>query len=200
MRKLLAALALAAIAAPGIAPAATFSGTFDISGDAFSDPGLVVKTLPKSGPFSVDLNLGEWKSVKLFRIWTDESDVGADDKVPNAISVLFDVLSHGTSGSLGGTVTGYEGIFEWGEVTWNNPLTLNFGPGGSGQLSIWLTSAIFNKGLLGLKEGKKHGADIYAEFKYEREPQVIPLPAGLLLVLTGTGAVGLLALARRRPA
>ncbi|WP_297970251.1 VPLPA-CTERM sorting domain-containing protein [uncultured Amaricoccus sp.] len=186
--------AIAAILLAPAASAATFTGTWGVSGSALADPGLVVRTSAPGG-FSFDLADGQTTSFDLFRIWTDEGDVGADDTAPRALDVAFYLGS--ASGTLGGTTRGHGGFFQWGSVDWSAPLLLDVG---SGVLSIALQNATFNGGVLGLWDGAKHGADVSASFSYaERAPAPVPLPAGFGLIALGMGALGL-ASRRRQPA
>jgi len=179
--------------------AATFQGDFGVNFND-SDPGLVVQVAPDYGSFGpFDLEVGEWKKFHIFDIWTDETAVNHDDKVEKPISVDFAFTSPSTSGTLGGTTDGkaaWFGIKQYGKLDWNNPLTLNFGAGNTGQLSVYLFDEIFNKGYFGIKEGEHYGAKVYAKVKYDVAP--IPLPAAGWLLLGGIG--GLAALRRRKAA
>ena len=199
MRHLIAAAVLG-VALPGAASALTFNGAWNISGDALTDPGLVIKTSPASGSFSFDLDDGESTSFKIFRIWTDEGNVGDDDWAANDIFANFTI--NGASGSLAGTVKGHKAyafpIFfpAWGSVDWANPLQLNLG---TGILSVALTGVEhFNKGLFGLERGEAHGGKVYASFSYkETSPAPVPLPAGLGLIAAGIGALGFFGIRRK---
>jgi hypothetical protein len=192
LKSILAAAALAA-ALPGAASAAFFSGTYGVYGDALTDPGLVVSTSPGSA-FSFNLGSGESKSFDLFKIWTDETDVGKDDYADDGIGVYFDVSSHGASGSVEGKARGTNLLlFQWGSVDWSKPLELDVG---TGTLSIALADAVFNKGLFGLTEGDRHGATVGATVSYTAAP--VPLPAGLGLIAAGTAALGFAGF-RRKP-
>lgn len=191
-----AALAVASFLLPAAVGAATFTADWSVDANA-SDPGLVVGVYPGAGTFSADLEVGESFTGKLFRIWTDETTVNADDRVATPISVSFGFTSPDI---FGGVVTGetvgrsFLGIIQHGELTWDAPLTLNFGAGGSGQVTLALADAMFNTGLFGLSDGKKWGADVYGTLTYNVSP--VPLPAALPLLLGGIALIG--AVSRRR--
>ena len=192
LKNLLAVAALA-LALPAAASAATFTGTFNVTGSALADPGLVVRTAANTNPYGFDLDDGESTSVNLFRIWTDEVAVNDDDRQHSMVDVNFDV--NGATGTLSGASYGANGglfnLFEGGSVDWANPLALDVG---TGTLTVRLFSSLlssstdFNWGFIDPAEGYKHGADVYANFSYEAAP--VPLPAGLALILSGLGALG----------
>ena len=199
MKYLVAAAALA-LALPGAASALSFSGSWDVSGSALTDPGLVVRTDPTSNHFAFDLDDGRSKSLNLFRIWTDETSIQADDKVPNDLSVGFSV--NGANGPLTGSVAGHSQWFsifntQFGSLTFGGPIDLDVG---TGILSVALKGVDeFNKGLYGLKKGEKYGGEVSADFSYrENSPAPVPLPAGLGLIVAGLGALGFFG--ARRPA
>jgi hypothetical protein len=200
--KLTIAAAALALALPAVASAATFTGSFNVTGTAFADPGLVVQTAANTNPFAFDLDDGQSTSVNLFRIWTDETAVSDDDRTARSVDVNFDV--NGATGTLSGESYGanggFLGLFEGGTVDWSNPLALDVG---TGTLTVSLFSGLFNPstdfnwGFIDIAEGYKHGADVYASFSYEAAP--VPLPAGLALILSGLGALGVVG-ARRKAA
>ena len=197
VKRLLIAL-IVVFFAPAAALASTFSGNFNVSGDAFSDPGLVVQVDPSAGNFSLDLAVGQTKSIHLFDIWTNETFVNGDDRVPQSIDVAFNLVSPAGAGVLEGSTVG-QGIFvflQHGVVEWDNPLNIAFGPNDSGLLSVVLNDAIFNWRFFGgLNPGQKYGASIYADFTYEVAP--VPLPAALPLLAGALGFLGLLGWRRR---
>ncbi len=192
------AVVAAMLTLPGAAHALSFSGNWNMATINSSDPGLVVKTSSSGGGFSTgDLAVGESYTFNLFKIWTNETDVGKDDRAAKPISVAFNFADPVAAGVVGGTTRGVDLVLaQWGEVNWDGPVTLSFGQGDTGKLTLALSDAIFNKGLFGLHEGYKHGANISATLTYDAAP--IPLPATLPLLLGGLALVG--AAARRRQA
>jgi hypothetical protein len=186
-----------ALAFPGAAFAVTVQGSWGLGGDALSGAGLEVRTSRQAGAFDVDLAEGAETRFRLFRIWTDESDVGADDRVAASLVAGFDLPTFGRGGSVAGGVRGREALpFQWGTLDWQAPLELDLG---GGTLSIRLSDEAFGHGLLGLSRGRRSGADVFARVSYTAgTASPVPLPAGLPLVLAGLGLLGLLA--RRRSA
>jgi hypothetical protein len=177
--------------ASGAAAAATFTGSWELSGSALADPGLVVAAGPDGGSFAFDLAGGQSTSFSLFRLWSPEGSVGSDDLVPRGLEVRFG-LSGGASGAVAGTTAGHRLLgLQWGSVDWREPLALDLGDGGI--LSVALDDAVFNAGFLGLAGGESFGADVQATFSYTAP---VPLPAGAGLLLLGLGALGLLAMRR----
>lgn len=191
------AVAAALSVSAGIVDAATFKGDYSVSYNE-DDPGLVVQVQPDNGNFGpFDLDVGEWHIFHIFDIWTDETWVNKDDRHKQDISVNFNFHTPVAAGQLDGTTKGKTFFgFQWGQMNWDNPLTLSFGPGGTGQMKIYIFGEHhnkFNKGFFGLHEGEHYGSKVYAKIKYTIEP--IPLPTtGLMLF---AGVLGLAA-ARRR--
>ena len=194
-QKLITAAAFCAVAS--VANAITFQGDFGVNYNN-SDPGLVVNVNPSNGSFGpFDLDVGEHQVFHIFNLWTNERAINPDDTVEKPISVDFSFNTPSTSGTLNGSTDGklaFFGVFQWGQMSWDNPLVLNFGKNGSGEIQISLfgkDGPKFNKGIFGTHPGERYGANVYAKVKYTTA--AIPLPAGLPLLLAGLGGFGLLA-------
>lgn len=184
-----------AVSAMSVA-AATFTGTYSLSGSAFADPGLVIQASPMSGSGSFDLNVGESASIWLFDVWTNEGAVNPDDRTPRSIQAAFTMTAPAASSGTGwGSSVGQGLIAQYGSLTWGGPIDLLFGNGG--LLRITLSDATFNWGLFGLTPGQRKGASIFATATYVTAPAAVPLPAAGLGLLAGLGG---LALVRRRKA
>lgn len=198
-RVLPAALVAAVLAFPGAAWALSFAGHWSLDAINSADPGLVVKTDETGGAFAADLAVGESAYIHLFKIWTDEGTVNkGEDETPKPIEVGFDFSNPATAGAASGITAGKRkafGLFQGGVLTWDGPLMLNFGAHGSGQLTLALTDATFNWGLLGTKEGYKYGDYVKAKLTYDMAP--VPVPAALPLLLGGIGVIGLAGWRRR---
>jgi hypothetical protein len=196
VRVVAAAAAFAAVVgASSIASAVGFSGSYEIHAHN-SGNGLLIETKELADPLNFVLtNPGDMYKVDLFRIWTNETDVGGDDKTPRTISVDFDFTAPPSAGSvLGTTVGGSIVIAEWGEVKWTGPEIIDFGNGG--KLQVSLKDEKFNGGLFGLTHGEEHGKNIEAKFTLISDStREIPLPASLPLLMA---ALGGLTLVRRR--
>jgi hypothetical protein len=170
----------------------TFEGGWTIGDLNIADPGLVVEVDPDSGTFSETLEVGEHAMFFLFDLWTEEDDVGGDDEVLQSITVDFSLTAPPSSGTVGGTTSGFShpffGIVQNGVLDWNNPTSFSFGPGGSGQYSISLTEGKFNKGLFGLKDGQGNGIEVFAKLTYDVAP--VPIPPAFALGALALGGLG----------
>lgn len=199
----LAAATVVLVGAAGISSAASavsFTGDFTVNAHQ-KGSGLTVDTDKLFDPINFELlTVGESVSHKLFRIWTDEGTVNADDFAPQDITVAFNFNSPVGSGAVDGETSGAQilfGLFQGGGVQWEDPALISFDDGS--ELRITLSDADFNWGMFGINSGVDHGAIISADFELISDTAaVIPLPAGLPLLLSGIG--GLALLRRRRNA
>ena len=195
-RYLVAASFAAFFAVPASSWALNFTGNLYFSGSAFSEPGLRVQStatgMSNKKAFSFDIEDGEMKKKKIGTIWTDETWVNGDDKVPQDIALNVAITSpFSDTGKVEGTTKGKSilfGLLQWGKLTWEDPLT--FQNDDFGTLTVALLGGKFNKGLFGLCPGQCSGLDVHAKVSYEAPPAPVPLPASLLLLLSAIGALG----------
>ena len=154
----LAAIALFAVTSPqafAIPMTYELGAGSTIEGNS-SDPGLVIKTSLENISFT--LEDGQSKTFNLFKIWTDETDVGDDDKAKSAITASLN-LGGQDKISLYGQTSGVPGLLQSGKIEWNGLATFT---AGGRTFSIGLSNYEFNKGLFGLKEGEKNGGYVKA--------------------------------------
>lgn len=196
----LAAAAVAILGLAGFAPASAavnFTGGYTVEVNK-KDPGLKISTDRETGSLGFNLDVGSTVSVDLFDIWTDEKAINWDDKIPSPMSVAFNFTAPEFDGLASGTTVGASfdflgvPVLEYGKLVWDEKLIeLAFGNGGLLQIS--LSDVIFNKGFLGTSSGEFWGATVSADFTLVSDSTaVIPLPAGLPLLLSGMGGLAFL--------
>jgi opacity protein-like surface antigen len=207
MRKILAVAALAAAACTATAASAvTYVTTYSVS--AYNgNNGLDISTAhDANSPLTFSLTGNTtYGWTDLFDIWSTESSVHNSDQTHEPISVLFTFTQPGSGGgSVNGVTYGVQGHEDdYGHVTWNGPLTVNFG---GTSLKITLSDTDF-----GLASNSDHhndesnnsdpwyAADVQAKFEQTVIPGGVPEPASWALMIGGFGMTGA-ALRRRRTA
>lgn len=178
------------------------------------DPGLKIQTTEvAANPFMFDLVTGTPYTFDLFRIWTDETAVNEeDDTVLKPISVHFSfLLPEVFDGDVTGDTDGYRdplsllgfeipGFYQGGELNWNAPADLFFGPQDEGHLVIALSNETFSKGIGGTLPGKLFGTTVKATVTLASEARgasAVPEPGILTLFAGGLFALGVIARRRR---
>ena len=147
--------------------------------------------------YSFDLQVGESSDWFLFGTFgTTESWVNDDDLVPGIILATLDFDNPDLAQAGPGQAVGHSclaGLFQGWDLTWDGPITMNFGNGG--VLEITFSDAGFD-GVL----SPAGSADVYAQIKFITEPTgiVTPLPGAVWML--GTGLIGLIGLRRKMAA
>ena len=202
----------AALAAGGLvlaasqAQATVFAGNWQLTTYDNSDPGLVlgVQNLSPSA-FSVDLGVTDPQSIKLFKLYTDETSVNADDLVASPISLTFTFTAPTPNNGpivVGGNTQGYAtffGLVQGGKLTWanNGQAQLTYGGNNTGLMTLGVNGGVFNEGIGGLTEGNnKKALTVKATFDWDHDPSAVPEPATWAMMIGGFGMAG--AAIRRR--
>ena len=189
MKLIAAGLLAASVSAPAMA--VEFLGSYNTSAHS-SGNGLLIKTTP--GPQNIGFDIDEGEStgwIKLFNIWTDETDVEwGEDTTPKSFTLTFNFDTPEFDGIANGVTFGVNYVItQYGVLDWANDGQFDFAFGNGGLLSLQLTDADFNKGLFGLNEGKKYGDKVYGKFTLE-SVSAVPVPATWLTMIAGFGMVG----------
>jgi hypothetical protein len=195
----LAAVALFAVTSPQAfaIPMAYEVGAGSTVAGNFNDPGLVIKTSLASGLENIAFTLedGQSKTFNFFKIWTDEADVGSDDKSKKAISATLDFDVPDEAFSLYGQTFGVSGfLLQSGKIEWNGPATFT---AGGRTFSIALSNEVFNKGLFGLDKGVNHGAYVEATVKQISSSRVSVPDNGSTAMLLGLAFLSFAFIRRR---
>ena len=200
-----AALALSVVAAQPAAAAVTFDGNYAITDlNSTGANGLQVSVSPNPGTLNFTMNDAPsiLNNVQLFKIWTTEGSLNADDYNGSTITVNFNFTAPGAgAGQIGGVTQGessFFGFFQNGVVTWQGDSVIDFGQ--YGKLNIHLDDAVFNEGSWwSLNDGKRYGDFITADFTLTPGPigSAVPEPATWAMMITGFGLAGA-AIRRRR--
>lgn len=204
MKKLLVGFAsmLLLAAMVGTAGATSFTlGSIDVSLHD-TDPGLVLGVDQNlATPITFDLNnVGDSFTANLFTITTDESSVNeGEDTVAYPISATFNFtdpsMNAVDTGSTYGTYDLFLGFIQYNNqahVTWDDPVSFNFG--NTGQFSLDLSDLTFNL-LAGYGQGDVYGTMTLTQADTD-PPTPTPEPATMLLF--GTGLAGLAGSRRRK--
>jgi hypothetical protein len=215
MKKVLsmAAAGAALVLAAGLATSAsatTYIGTYTITANTSDSAGLQIST---EHDFTLNFGLNGVASlspVDLFDIWTNSTSLDSNDGTHKDISVLFNFSSPGAqNGTVTGDTFGVNGSWNYGQVTWDGPIAINFG---ATTLHIALDGATFNadedtEGYWSgghfhsgcdncLNDGQYYDADVVAHFSQTLNAGGVPEPASWALMISGFGMTG--AMLRRR--
>ena len=182
------------------AHATTIQAGYSISANQV-DPGLVIENAGvAANPFTFNLNSGESTGFfDLFDIWTDESDVGADDNIAKSIAVDFNfILPQSGTATVDGETDGFSffGFVEKGFLRWDGPAEFVFGPLEDGLISVVLTNELFNVGLFGLDSGRRNGATVQAKLTLVNDATSVAEPR--IVALFAIALFGMVLISRRR--
>lgn len=161
----------------------------DVSGTA--DPGLVMwwNTNSSLGDSIYNLEVGDSQNFLFGKIGTNESWINPDDTVASPITAYFEfLLPDDLDGTMSGEVNGFASFlgFEQGwTVTWDSPVTLNFGAGDTGEVRLSLQDASFAACFW---QGPDGCVPICGTLEYVTAP--IPEPCTMALLGAGLGLMG----------
>ena len=197
-----ATLAFTIVAAQPAAAAVAFSGNYQVTQLNSTGPGLQVSVAPNPGALSFTMADGPsvLNDQQLFKLWTSESAVNADDYNGSTITVKFNFTAPAAgTGEIGGVTYGETslfGFFQNGAVQWSGVATIDFGQ--YGVLTIKLDDAVFNEGAWwSLNNGQQQGSFITADFSLAPAvTSAVPEPATWAMMIAGFGLAG--AAIRRR--
>jgi len=228
--KILAAMAAVSSLALGVAQAdaTVFAGNWTLTIGDNSDPGhLKIFTDTQSGIFSKDLSDDTPAYEDLFKIWTNEGSIEADDLNGTTVSLKFTFTSpEGNNGPLyvNGESKGYAevlGFFQGGRLTWAGGGVAQLTWGGDlpnvvepGRMTLSVSDGVFNDGgfwstdrncnLFGKNcKPQEEALGVTAAFNWDNDPVFqsapAPEPATWALMIGGFGMAGA-TLRRRRAA
>src|SRR5438067_1105825 len=145
----LAVLSLLLLACSGSATPLHYQiGSASVTANS-TEPGLAIDTMvkPTVAGTSFTINDGGSFTISLFDIWTNEPTINADDQIASAISATISFIDPFTAATVNGITVGgtwMKGLSQWGQLTWNGPLTVTLP--GDRTFQISLSNATFNYG------------------------------------------------------
>ena len=203
MKKILSTITCAAILGfTGTASAFLFEMGADstVTGPALTDPGLVMefKINADLGSYLFDVAEGASSGSFLFAtFWTNEGTINwGEDNVPQSLTANVDFDSPDLLGTVNGSSNGDRdliGFWSGWNISWTSPVTIDYGNGGSFELSLSEASA---------GNDWFHGPDgvsanVYATITNQNDPTA-PVPEPSTMLLFGAGLAGLVGYSRRR--
>ncbi|MCE5212887.1 MAG: PEP-CTERM sorting domain-containing protein [Deltaproteobacteria bacterium] len=185
----------------GLAGAASYtyvmgnSSYIDVS--ATADPALVMEYTinPGLSGLTFGLNVGESNTFSFAQIGTSESWINEDDLTPKTIIAYVDFDNPDITQSLNGTSVGFAGelLFNQGwTITWDGPVTVNFGTGG--QFVIALSDASYESGWWTGPDGFDC---IAATVTHLADPTTNGVPEPATLLLLGLGLIGVFGIRKK---
>ena len=169
-----------------------FGSGSTFTGAALSDPGLAMSaTVNDLDGYTFTLNDGGSWTGEFATIGTTEHVINPDDIIAREITAWVDFDDPDLTAAIGGSSVGFQGwfiaTFSGWEITWYDPVDLNFG---AGTISLDLADLTYwNIG--GDPSGCKK-LDLTVTY---HEASQVPVPAAVWLL--GSGLVGLAGLRRK---